>query len=149
MIMEIDAHKASILLVEDNPDDAFLMIRAFRRSDFVNPIVVATDGAAALDLLYPLGGAEPLRPAIVLLDLNLPKLSGLDVLRHIRAQPSTRFLPVIVLTTSSEDTDIAESYIGGANSYVRKPVKFDDFMAATRSLGMFWLFVNQRPADDA
>jgi two-component system response regulator len=133
----------AILLVEDNPDDVAFTMRAFIKNDFHNPIVVASDGAEALDLILPEGDRAPLRPCIILLDLNLPKVNGLDVLRRLRAEPSTQSLPVIVLTTSSLDRDIVESYHLGANSYVRKPVMFDDFVKATKVLGMYWLSINQ------
>jgi two-component system response regulator len=133
----------AILLVEDNPDDVAFTMRAFSKNDFRNPIVVASDGAQALDLLLPQDDQEPLRPCMILLDLNLPRVNGLDVLRRLRSEPATQTLPVIVLTTSSEDRDIVESYHLGANSYVRKPVMFEDFLKATKVLGIYWLSINQ------
>jgi two-component system response regulator len=139
--------KAPILLVEDNPDDVLFAVRAFKSHNFSNEIVLASDGAEALDLLFPTSTRAPLRPALVLLDLNLPKVSGIDVLRRCRAEPETRSLPVIVLTTSSEDRDMVDSYNLGANSYVNKPVDFRDFVQAAGLLGMYWLMLNQTPSD--
>lgn len=138
----------TVLLIEDNPDDVAFTRRAFEKNNFQQRLVVAHDGEEALGLLLPEGaGPPPLRPAIVLVDINLPKLSGLDVLRRLRAHTSTRMLPVIVLTTSAEDRDVHESYRIGANSYVRKPVQFDDFIEVTRVLGTYWFTVNQGPPD--
>jgi two-component system response regulator len=131
-----------ILLVEDNPDDVLLTVRAFTKNRIKNPIVVATDGEQALDRLLPETG-EPLRPALVLLDINLPKIDGLEVLRRIRADERTHNLPVVVLTTSNEERDIVTSYDLGANSFVRKPVVFDEFVAAVNALGVYWLLVNE------
>lgn len=132
-----------ILLVEDNPDDVTFTLRAFTKNNIRNRVVVASDGAAAIDLLQPGDGASPLRPALVLLDMKLPRYDGLEVLRRIRADPVTQPLPVVVLTTSSEERDIVESYRLGANSYVRKPVVFADFVAAADVLGRYWLVVNE------
>lgn len=132
-----------ILLVEDNPDDVTFTLRAFRKNNIRNKVVVASDGAEAIDLLQPRDGGAPLRPALILLDMKLPKYDGLEVLRRIRADPVTQPLPVVVLTTSSEERDIVESYRLGANSYVRKPVVFADFVSATNVLGMYWLLVNE------
>jgi two-component system response regulator len=134
-----------ILLVEDNPDDVLFTLRAFKKNNISNEIVVATDGAAAIDLLLPSDQTPPLRPSLVLLDVKLPKVDGLEVLRRIRADPRTQPLPVVVLTTSSEERDIVESYRLGANSYVRKPVVFNDFLEATNVLGLYWLLINQSP----
>jgi two-component system response regulator len=134
-----------ILLVEDNPDDVMFTIRAFAKNNITNRIVVAVDGAEALDLLLPSGGCAPLQPAVVLLDMKLPKYDGLEVLRRLRADPTTCNLPIVVLTTSNEERDIVESYRLGANSYVRKPVVFADFVKATNVLGMYWLLINERP----
>jgi two-component system, response regulator len=133
-----------ILLVDDNPDDVTLTLRAFKKNNIKNEIVVANDGVAALDLLLPADDATPLRPAIVLLDLNMPRMNGLEVLRRLRSDPATKLLPVIVLTTSNEDRDIAESYAFGANSFVRKPVTFEEFLEAARILGLYWLDINQQ-----
>jgi two-component system response regulator len=132
-----------ILLVEDNPDDVTFTLRAFTKNNIRNRVVVACDGAQAIDLLQPGDGTAPLRPALILLDMKLPKYDGLEVLRRIRADPATQPLPVVVLTTSSEERDIVESYRLGANSYVRKPVVFADFVNATNVLGMYWLLVNE------
>jgi two-component system response regulator len=132
-----------ILLVEDNPDDVTFTLRAFTKNNIRNKVVVASDGAQAIDLLQPGDGTAPLRPALILLDMKLPKYDGLEVLRRIRADPATQPLPVVVLTTSSEERDIVESYRLGANSYVRKPVVFADFVSATNVLGMYWLLVNE------
>ncbi|MBW4420995.1 MAG: response regulator [Myxacorys californica WJT36-NPBG1] len=128
-----------ILLVEDNPDDERLTIRALRRGNIANEILVARNGEEALNLIF---GLEAL-PSVVLLDLKLPKVDGLEVLRQIRASDKTRFLPIVVLTSSSEDCDIVESYSLGANSYVRKPVGIDQFTEAVRQLGLYWILLNE------
>ncbi|PWT72288.1 MAG: two-component system response regulator [Proteobacteria bacterium] len=138
-----------ILLVEDNPDDEELALRAFRRGRVPGPVVVVRDGAEALDYLFRTGkhagrGIDA-APAVVLLDLKLPKLDGLEVLRRIRGDVRTRCLPVVVLTSSREEQDIVESYNLGANSYVRKPVDFSEFVEAVRSLGVYWLMLNESP----
>jgi len=138
----------SILLVEDNRDDVELTLRAFRRNHIRNEIVVAYDGAEALDRL--LGSGEPGAPerelpAVVLLDLKLPKIDGLEVLRQIRAHPRTRLLPVVILTSSREEIDLVNGYRLGANSYVRKPVSFEEFLEASRHLGLYWLVLNEAP----
>jgi two-component system response regulator len=132
----------AILLVDDNPDDVYLTMQAFRKSDITNQIIVAEDGVEAIDLLLPSNGAAPLRPAIVLLDINMPRMGGLEVLARLRADRLTKMLPVIMLTTSAEDRDILESYDSGANSYVRKPVTTSEFVEAARTLGVYWLGVN-------
>jgi two-component system response regulator len=132
-----------ILLVEDNPDDVLFTIRAFEKNKIENEIVVAVDGEQAVDLLLPSGMEPALQPALVLLDVKLPKIDGLEVLRRIRADPRTASLPVVVLTTSSEERDILESYRLGANSFVRKPVVFAEFVDATKVLGVYWLLVNE------
>ncbi|MEO0534023.1 MAG: response regulator [Cyanobacteria bacterium P01_A01_bin.123] len=128
-----------ILLVEDNPDDERLTIRALKRAKLTNPIQVARDGEEALAVLF---AADPL-PSVVLLDIKLPKIDGLEVLQRIRANPQTRLLPVVVLTSSSEERDIIESYSSGANSYVRKPVDFDQFTHAVTQLGLYWVLINE------
>lgn len=128
-----------LLLVEDNPDDERLAVRALRRGNIANEIVIARNGEEALTTLFSL---DPL-PSVVLLDLKLPKVDGLEVLRQIRANERTRLLPVVILTSSSEDRDIVESYSLGANSYVRKPVEFDQFTEAVRQLGLYWILINQ------
>ncbi len=130
-----------ILLVEDNLDDERLTLRALRRSNLANPVVVARNGEAALQRVF---SPEPL-PCVVLLDLKLPKVDGLEVLRQIRAGDLTRLLPVVMLTSSSEDRDIIESYSLGANSYVRKPVNIDEFTEAVRQLGLYWALISELP----
>jgi two-component system response regulator len=137
----------TILLVEDNPDDAELALRAFAKSKIHNEIVLVRDGVAALDYLFgtgPHADHPPQLPEIVLLDLNLPRLDGLEVLRRLRADSRTKYLPVVVLTSSGQEQDILRSYDLGANSYVRKPVDFQQFVEAARQLGLYWLLLNQR-----
>ena len=129
----------SILLVEDNPDDEKLIIRALHRSIIANDIQVAHNGEEALNILF---SNAPL-PAVVLLDIKLPKIDGLEVLRRLRASDRTRLLPIVVLTSSSEERDIIDSYHLGANSYVRKPVEFDKFTEAVKQLGLYWVLVNE------
>lgn len=136
-------NEGPILLVEDNPDDVMFTIRAFQRNKIHNEVVVAVDGEEALRHLLPENGEPPLHPALVLLDVKLPKVDGLQVLQRIRADPRTSSLPVVVLTTSNEERDIVESYRLGANSFVRKPVVFDEFLHATKVLGVYWLLVNE------
>jgi two-component system response regulator len=136
-----------IVLVEDNANDEELMLRAFRKSNIVHRVVVVRDGAEALDYFF-CRGAHADRPAgevvqVVLLDLKLPKVDGLDVLRALRADPRTRLIPVVILTSSTEDQDLVRGYGLGANSYVRKPVDFTQFVEAVRQLGMYWLGINQ------
>ncbi len=138
-----------ILLVEDNADDEALTVRAFRKNNIANEIDVARDGAEALDYLFATGAyahrvAAPL-PPLVLLDLKLPKLDGIEVLRRIRADERTRLMPVVVLTSSKEDRDVLSSYELGASSYVRKPVNFTEFVEAVRTLGLYWLVLNVQP----
>jgi two-component system, response regulator len=133
-----------ILLVDDSAEDVELTVWAFRQSDITNEIVVARDGVEALDLLLPGTGAVPLQPAIVLLDINMPRLGGLAVLQQLRADAFTKTLPVIMLTSSLHDRDIDESYGSGANSYVQKPVDSDEFLQTARALGVYWLNLNQR-----
>lgn len=138
-----DAHQ--ILLVEDNPDDEALAVRALRQHRLMNEVVIARDGVEALDWLFCRGahaGREPTLPDLVLLDLKLPKLDGLEVLKALRADARTALLPVVVLTSSVEDRDLVESYRLGANSYVRKPVDFTEFVDAVRTLGLYWLVLN-------
>jgi len=138
-----------ILLVEDNADDEALSIRALKKNGVLNEVVVARDGVEATDFLFGTGtyagqNARAL-PAVVLLDLKLPRLDGLEVLRRIRGDPRTKLLPVVVLTSSIEEADLAKSYSLGANSYLRKPVDFDQFMDAVRQIGTYWLMLNQTP----
>ncbi len=141
-----------ILLVEDNPDDVDLTLRAFRKSNIVNDVVVARDGVEALDYLFATGahaGRDPnALPQVVLLDLKLPRLDGLQVLERVRANPTTRLLPVVILTSSTEQRDLVSSYTLGANSYIRKPVDFQEFVEAVRQLGLYWLILNQPPPRD-
>lgn len=135
-----------ILLVEDNPDDELLTLRALKKNNIANAIVVARDGVEALDYLFATGaqeGQQPLRPQVILLDLKLPKVDGLDVLRRLREDEETKLLPVVVLTSSDDERDIVESYRLGANSYVRKPVDFEEFVAAVSQLGLYWLILNE------
>jgi two-component system response regulator len=133
-----------ILLVEDNPDDIDLTTRALRQNNITNELIVTCDGEEALHYLLPQDG-KTRPPVVVLLDINIPKINGLEVLRTIRSDARTRCIPVVVLTTSNEERDIVESYQLGANSYVRKPVAFENFLEAIRLLGLYWLLVNQRP----
>jgi len=135
-----------ILLVEDNADDEELTTRALRQAKIANEIVVARDGAEAVDFLFGEGahaGRDPRMPAVILLDLKLPKLSGLDVLERLRADPRTRLIPTVILTSSSEEEDMLKSYQRGANSYVRKPVEFGHFVNAVSQLGIYWMLLNQ------
>jgi two-component system response regulator len=131
-----------ILLVEDNVDDERLTLRALLRNRIQNQVRVVRDGAEALDFLFR---AENPLPQVVLLDLNLPKIGGLDVLRRVRANERTKILPVVILTSSKEEEDLVQSYSSGANAYVRKPVEFAAFREAVAALGMFWLLVNEGP----
>ena len=137
----------TILLVEDNEDDEELTTRALRQAKIANDIIVARDGREALDYLFAEGrhdGRDAAQlPALILLDLKLPKLSGLEVLQRIRESESTRLIPTVILTSSSEDEDMLRSYEKGANSYVRKPVEFKAFVAAVSQLGMYWLLLNE------
>ncbi|MDI1327186.1 MAG: response regulator [Brevundimonas sp.] len=136
-----------ILLVEDNPKDEALMLRALQKGNILNTVIVAHDGVEALDYLFSAatdGTLKPL-PELVLLDLKMPKIDGLEVLKHIRADERTRFLPVVILTTSSEDQDRLNGYRLGANSYVRKPVDFVQFSEAVGQLGLYWLVLNEPP----
>jgi two-component system, response regulator len=138
-----------ILLVEDSADDVELTLRAFRKSKILNEIVVVGDGVEALDYVFATGthaGRNPeANPAVILLDLKLPKIGGLEVLRRLRADERTRRLPVVVLTSSNEERDILSSYDLGANSFVRKPVDFAQFAEAAQQLGMYWLVMNEPP----
>ena len=138
-----------ILLVEDNADDEALALRALKKNHILNDVIVAHDGAEALDYLFGTGAyagrdlSEP--PQVVLLDLKLPKVSGLEVLKRIREEERTRFQPVVILTSSREEHDLASSYSLGANSYIRKPVDFDQFSDAVRQVGLYWLVLNEAP----
>lgn len=135
--------EVEVLLVEDNPDDLELALHAFRRQKLGNRVTVARDGEEALDLLF---GPAAEQPRVVLLDLKLPKVDGLEVLRRVRADARTRHLPVVVLTSSSQERDIVESYELGVNSYIVKPVDFDQFAEVVRQLGLYWLVLNRPPA---
>ena len=131
-----------VLLVEDNPDDVALTLRALSKAGVLNQVSIAADGAAAIDALFG-KAAEQLDPGLILLDLNLPKLNGIEVLRRIREEERTRYVPVVILTSSAEQEDIVAGYHFGANAYVRKPVRFSEFAEAVSTLGMFWLMLNQ------
>jgi len=142
----VTARTVEILLVEDNPNDLELALRAFERHKFANSIEVARDGQEALD--YLLGGngrAAGIAPRVVLLDLKLPKIDGLQVLREIRADDTLKHLPVVILTSSREESDIVESYDLGVNSYIVKPVDFDKFVETVQTLGLYWLLLNEPP----
>jgi two-component system response regulator len=140
-------HGRSILLVEDNPDDEALTRRALTKNNIQNEVLLARDGAEALDWLFGTGShaGHPATPELVLLDLKLPKVDGLEVLRRIRSNPSTRLLPVVILTSSREEKDVVNGYGLGANSYIRKPVDFGQFVEAVRQLGLYWLVLNEPP----
>jgi two-component system response regulator len=139
----------SILLVEDNPDDVELTMRALKKNNIKNEIIVATNGADALDFLFGAGkyeGRDPNdMPALILLDLKLPKIEGLEVLRKIRADERTRLFPVVILTSSKEEQDLVRGYSLGTNGYVRKPIDFDQFSKAVGFLGLYWLLINESP----
>jgi len=141
--------KKIILLVEDNSDDELLAIRALEKNNIMNEVVVARDGAEALDYLFGAGAYAgrdmSVMPQIILLDLKLPKIDGLEVLRRLRNDERTKLLPVVVLTSSKEDRDLTECYSLGANSYIRKPVNFAQFTEAIRQLGLYWLVLNESP----
>jgi CheY-like chemotaxis protein len=138
----IDTTKKMILLVEDDPDHELLTIRALKKANIANDIRIARDGEEAIELLL---GENAIQPQVVLLDLKLPKMDGLEVLRRIRTSDLTRTQPVVVLTSSDEERDVIRSYQLGVNSYIRKPVNFNDFAEATRQLGMYWLVLNECP----
>ena len=147
----MDQMSKTILLVEDNPDDVKLTLRAFKRSNMLNPIVVARDGVEALDFLFARGAyaehaGKPL-PTLIILDLKLPKLDGLGVLKAIRGDERTKLIPVVILTSSKEEQDLVQGYSRGANSYVRKPVDFTEFQEAVRLLGIYWMMTNQPPPE--
>jgi CheY-like chemotaxis protein len=142
-----------ILLVEDNPDDVILDLRALKKSGINNQVVVVTDGAEALDYLFGTGSYSGrdlgVMPSLILLDLKLPKVDGLEVLRRLRDDERTRLIPVVVLTSSREEQDIVSSYDLGANSYIRKPVDFDQFITVVGNLGLYWLLYNEPPRTGA
>lgn len=139
----------TILLVEDNPDDEALTIRALKRNHISNEIVVARDGVEALDYLFGMGSYIErdisIKPSVILLDLKLPRVDGIEVLRRLREDERTKLLPVVILTTSTEERDMLDSYSLGCNSYIRKPVDFLQFSEAIRQLGMYWLLINEPP----
>jgi two-component system response regulator len=141
--------KKVILLVEDNPDDVQLTLRALKKNKIMNDVVAAQDGVEALEYLYGTGqyaGRDTkVLPQVVLLDLKMPRMDGLEVLHRIRADERTKLLPVVILTTSSEDKDRVESYKLGANSYIRKPVDFNQFAVSVQQLGLYWLVLNEAP----
>ena len=147
----MDQMNKTILLVEDNPDDVKLTLRAFKRNNMLNPIIVARDGVEALDFLFARGAyaerAGKSLPTLIILDLKLPRLDGLGVLKAIRADEQTRLIPVVVMTSSKEEQDLFQSYALGANSYVRKPVNFAEFLEAVRVLGIYWMMTNQPPPE--
>lgn len=147
----MDQMNKTILLVEDNPDDVKLTLRAFKRNNMLNPIIVARDGVEALDFLLARGAyaerASKSLPTLIILDLKLPRLDGLGVLKAIRADEQTRLIPVVVMTSSKEEQDLIQSYSLGANSYVRKPVNFAEFLEAVRVLGIYWMMTNQPPPE--
>jgi len=138
-----------LLLVEDNPDDVELTLLALQKHNISNEVVVVRDGAEALDYLFATGAYadrdRSITPAVILLDLKLPKINGLEVLQRLRADERTKLLPVVILTSSKEEQDILNGYKLGANSYVRKPVDFDQFSDAVRQLGLYWLLLNEPP----
>jgi two-component system response regulator len=132
-----------ILLVEDNPDDEALTIRAFEKNKLQNPIVVKRDGAEALEWLF--SKEREIQPQLILLDLQLPKVDGLEVLRRVRSDPRTRLIPVVILTSSSAESDLVQGYELRANSYIRKPVDFGRFVEAAREIGLYWMVLNEAP----
>jgi two-component system response regulator len=140
-----------ILLVEDNPDDEALTLRALNKNNIANQVIVARDGAEALDYLFGTGAHEGRnvnhQPQLILLDLKLPKIDGLEVLKRLRSDERTRHVPVVVLTSSMEQRDIVACYDDGANSYIRKPVDFEEFLKAVNQLGMYWLLMNVVPEE--
>ena len=142
--------KGIILLVEDNPDDVDLTLRAFKKSNISNRVIVAKDGVEALDYLHGTGmyaGRDVKElPVVVMLDLKLPKINGMDVLKNIRQNELTRLIPVVILTSSAEQKDVVEGYELGANSYIRKPVDFEQFVEAVKLLGLYWTLWNERPS---
>lgn len=143
--------KKVILLIEDNPDDEMLTLRAMKKNNILNEVIVLRDGEEALDYIFAKGKFEGRDaaevPQVILLDLNLPKVSGLEILKKIRGDERTRLFPVVVLTSSNSEKDMVESYKLGANSYIRKPVDFDQFVDSVKQLGLYWLVLNEIPAD--
>jgi two-component system response regulator len=142
-------NEKTILLVEDNPDDVALTLRALKKNNISNDVVIARDGVEALDCLFGTGEYEGqdvgTLPVLVLLDLKLPKISGIEVLQRFRSDERTKLVPVVILTTSKEEQDLIDGYRFGANSYIRKPVDFSNFIEAVRQLGLYWLVLNEAP----
>ena len=139
-----------ILLVEDNEDDIELTVLAFQRSNLVNEVIVARDGVEALAILHGTGDTPPQpHPVVVLLDLKLPRVDGFEVLEKIRQHPSTKLLPVVVLTSSAQERDLVRTYASGANSYIVKPVDFEQFVGSAQQIGMYWLMLNRNPPENA
>lgn len=136
-----------ILIVEDNPDDELLILRALKKNNIANEVIVAHDGVEALDFLFGTGDYATrdltIMPQVIILDLKLPKIDGLELLKRIRANELTKYIPVVIMTTSAEQKDIVDSYNLGANSYIQKPVDFSEFMQATQQLGLYWLVINK------
>ncbi len=149
----MNVKNVEILLVEDNPNDVELTLRAFKKNNLTNPIEVVRDGAEALEFIFGTGAFAGRQvengPKIILLDLKLPKVDGLEVLRRVKSDPRTKTIPVVVLTSSREERDIVESYQLGVNSYIVKPVDFDQFIESARLLGLYWLLLNQPPSNGA
>jgi two-component system response regulator len=148
--MNNDVKEVEILLVEDNPTDAELAIRALKKNNFANKLVWVKDGAEALDFIFATGAysyrSVTNGPKVIMLDLRLPKVDGMEVLRRVKEDERTRTIPVVVLTSSKEDRDVAESYKLGVNSYISKPVEFDEFAKTVAELGLYWLLVNRPPS---
>ena len=147
--MDVGINHRKILLVEDNPDDVELTLRAFKKNAILNEIIVVNDGAEALNYFFgPQGcviNGQNNLPAVVLLDLKLPKVDGIEVLRQIRSDERTKLVPIVILTSSKDQKDVADGYRMGCNSYVRKPVDFNEFIEAARKLGLYWLMLNELP----
>ncbi|MEA3204370.1 MAG: hypothetical protein QOI63_2052 [Thermoplasmata archaeon] len=142
----MDDPNIEILLVEDNPKDVELTLHALKRNNLANRVHVARDGQEVLDLFFgPAANGQPPKPKLVLLDLKLPKVHGLEVLRRLKGDPRTKAIPVVVMTSSTMETDMVESYDLGANSYLRKPVDFNEFVACAKTLGLYWLLLNKMP----
>lgn len=147
---EMTASKVEIVIVEDNPNDAELILRVFRKHNMANQVILLKDGAEALNFLFPPDGPPPSAAGaalkMILLDLKLPKVDGIEILRRVKSNERTRGIPVVVLTSSTEHRDLADAYNLGVNSYVAKPIRFDDFAKAVADLGLYWLVLNKLPA---